>query len=101
MEDGYARWVEIRLVQTERRQIAQGQVLRSPGPDPLQVGELVRADVEQAVQARYGDDTGVTFRVGQTADVRVHGVFSDKAPVVRALVQGVLAEALDQLDAVD
>ena len=101
MDHDYARRIEIRLTQTEQKTYAQGKVIRTPGPDPLRIGALVRPELEAAIQARYGDDTELTFSVAQVADVRLLGTFPDKAPVVRAWVQGVLSEALEHLTDVD
>lgn len=97
----YTRRIEIRLVQTEEKRYEKGKVIRTPGPDPLRLGELVRADLERAVQEKYGTDTAVSFAVGQAKDIRLHGTFPEKAPVIRQWVQEILAEALENIDAID
>ena len=93
----YARRIEIRLPQNEQKTYEKGKVIRTPGPDPLRIGELVRGELEPAIQARYGEDTELTFSAAQVADVRLLGSFPEKAPVVRAWVQGLLGEALENL----
>ena len=97
----YARRIEIRLTQTEQKSYEKGKVVRTPGPDPLRMGELVRPDLESAIHHKYGEDTELTFSVAQVTDVRLLGTFPDKAPVVRAWVQGLLSEALENLTDVD
>ncbi|MFC4637864.1 hypothetical protein [Deinococcus hohokamensis] len=98
---GFTRRVEIRLVQSERKTLEKGKVVKTPGPDPLRIANLVRHDIERVVQGRYGEDTELTFSVAQVQDIRLHGTFPEKAPQVRAVVQGALSEALENLDAID
>ncbi|GGS03952.1 hypothetical protein [Deinococcus sedimenti] len=95
------RRIEIRLTRTEQKTYAGGTVIRTPGPDPLRLGELVRRDLEAAIHEQYGEDTELTFSVAQVADVRLLGSFPEKAPVVRAWVQGLLAQALENLTDID
>lgn len=97
----YARRIEIRLTQTEQKTYAQGKVIRTPGPDPLRIGELVRSDLEDAIHGKYGEDTELTFSVAQVTDVRLLGTFPEKAPTVRAWVAGLLADALENLTDVE
>lgn len=82
------RRIEIRLTQTEQKSYEKGKVIRMPGPDPLRIGELVRPELETAIHGKYGEDTELTFSVAQVTDVRLLGSFPEKAPAVRAWVQG-------------
>lgn len=95
------RRIEIRLTQTEQKSYEKGKVIRMPGPDPLHIGELVRPELEAASHEKYGEDTELTFSVAQVTDVRLLGSFPEKAPAVRAWVQGLLADALENLTDVD
>lgn len=93
----YARRIEIRLTQTDQKSYEKGRVIRTPGPDPLRMGELVRPELEAAIHEKYGEDTELTVSVAQVTDVRLLGSFPEKAPTVRAWVAGLLAEALENL----
>ncbi|MDR6220860.1 hypothetical protein [Deinococcus soli (ex Cha et al. 2016)] len=95
------RRIEIRLTQTEQKSYEKGKVIRMPGPDPLRIGELVRPELETAIHEKYGEDTELTFSVAQVTDVRLLGSFPEKAPAVRAWVEGLLADALENLTDVD
>lgn len=95
------RRIEIRLTQTEQKSYEKGKVIRMPGPDPLRIGELVRPELETAIHGKYGEDTELTFSVAQVTDARLLGSFPEKAPAVRAWVQGLLADALENLTDVD
>ena len=101
MDHDYARRIEIRLTQSEQKTYEKGKVIRTPGPDPLRIGELVRSDLEPAIHSKYGEDTELTFSVAQVTDVRLLGSFPEKAPMVRAWVAGLLAEALENLTDVE
>ncbi len=97
----YARRIEIRLTQTEQKTYEKGKVVRTPGPDPLRIGELVRPELETAIHEKYGEDTELIFSVAQVTDVRLLGTFPEKAPAVRTWVAGLLADALENLTDVD
>ncbi|UBV45270.1 hypothetical protein LAJ19_20970 (plasmid) [Deinococcus taeanensis] len=101
MEETCTRRIEIRMVRTEQKRYEKGTVVRTPGPDPLRIGALMHADLTRAAQARYGEDTEVTFQIGAAPDIRLHGTFPDKAPVVRAWMQGVMTEVLENLSDVE
>ncbi|BBN97174.1 hypothetical protein DEGR_39070 (plasmid) [Deinococcus grandis] len=95
------RRIEIRLTQTEQKSYEKGKVIRTPGADPVRIGELVRPELEAAIHEKYGDDTELTFSVAQVTDVRLLGTFPEKAPLVRAWVAGLLAETLENLTDVE
>lgn len=69
------RRIEIRLTQTEQKSYEKGKVIRTPGADPVRIGELVRPELEAAIHEKYGDDTELTFSVAQVTDVRLLGTF--------------------------
>lgn len=98
-ESPFTRRIEVRLVEPQARlRYEKGKPVKEPMPDFDRVIADIHPQIEEGLQAKYGLQTEVIITTGKAQDVRLTGIFAEKAGVIRDVVRDLLSTAFETLE---
>ena len=92
----FTRQIEIRLSRpVPRYRYEKGKAVQEPMPDLDGVLEKVTPELTVALQSLYGPETKVLVNFARSSDIRFQGSFSEKASVMKGIVEDLLSNVLE------